>query len=50
MTEEQEEARIELIELVVSDYLSQLDDPGQVEARDLAENIAHQLEKANERG
>jgi hypothetical protein len=40
-----DEDTTELIERVIASYLDQLDDPGEVDAQDLAENIASRLEK-----
>lgn len=33
----------ETVEKVISDYLDQLDDPGEVDAQDLADNVVIQL-------
>lgn len=38
-------ALIDRIDGVISSYLDQLDDPGEVDSWDLAENIVIQLEK-----
>jgi hypothetical protein len=38
-------ALVDRVEEVVSAYLDQLDDPGEVDSGDLAENIVIQLEK-----
>lgn len=40
-----DEDTTDLIEDVIASYLDQIDDPGNVDARDLAENIAYRLEK-----
>jgi hypothetical protein len=40
-----DEATTDLIARVVEDYLDQLNDPGEVEAQELAENIARNLQR-----
>jgi hypothetical protein len=43
-----EEQMIDRVAVVIESYLSQLDDPGEVDSRDLAENIVLRLSKGDQ--
>jgi hypothetical protein len=45
MFEELEAELVEVIAKVISDYLDDIEDPGEVESHELAESIAHELKR-----